>query len=87
MWVILTQSVHLAFVESKYTGAQIYKKKVRTGTCYGGLARHRGVPHFRRPLAITCVAMIATYAFDLICRYLITLRSLHLQIFFYTMQM
>ena len=62
MWVIAIIGSASALIES--TLAQIYKKKGKDGSCYGGPAYYIEAALHCRPLAIVfCVAMILTYAF------------------------
>ena len=62
MWVIAIIGSASALIES--TLAQIYKKKGKDGSCYGGPAYYIEAALHCRPLAIIfCVAMILTYAF------------------------
>ena len=62
MWVIAIIGSASALIES--TLAQIYKKKGKDGSCYGGPAYYFEAALHCRPLAIVfCVAMILTYAF------------------------
>ena len=62
MWVIKINGSASALIDS--TLAQIYKKKGKDGSCYGGPAYYIEAALHCRPLAIVfCVAMIITNAF------------------------
>ena len=70
MWVMCIIGAASAFIES--TLAQIYKRKDRDGSCYGGPAYYIEKALHAPWLAIVfCVFLIATYAvgFNLLCSY------------------
>ena len=70
MWVMCVIGAASAFMES--TLAQIYKRKAKDGSCYGGPAYYiERALHAPWLAALFCVFLIATYAvgFNLLCSY------------------
>ena len=70
MWIIALVGGASAFIES--TLAQIYKKKNKDGSCYGGPSYYiEAALHSRALGVIFAIALIATYAvgFNMLCSY------------------
>ena len=70
MWIMCIITTASAFVES--TLAQVYKRRAKDGSCYGGPAYYiEHALHAPFVSALFCVFLIATYAvgFNLLCSY------------------
>ena len=70
MWVMCIIGASSAFIES--TLAQIYKRRDKDGSCYGGPAYYiERALHARWLSVLFCIFLISTYAFgfNLLCSY------------------